>query len=161
MSDILSDIFKKEKPTTNKPSIENIQETITILKTIKMRGLEDKLTETQLTKLIDICFLKRDGREFLKAWAERRRKSKLSSTRTEFGGCSSSEEDEDIEVDFDKTIRLETKVGTLNEKIKCFKDFIKLKLEMVHDEESDNRLLRSNSPKRYAKKAEGRRDNFI
>jgi hypothetical protein len=82
MSDILSDIFKKEKPTTNKQSIENIQETMTILKTIKIRGLEDKLTETQLTKLIDICFLKRDGREFLKTWAERRRKSKLRSTRT-------------------------------------------------------------------------------
>ena len=34
-------------------------------------------------------------------------------------------------------------------------------LEMLHDEESDNRLLRNNSPKRYAKKAEGRRDSFI
>jgi hypothetical protein len=64
-------------------------------------------------------------------------------------------------LDFDKTICLETKVGTLNEKTKCFKDFLKLKLEMLHDEESDNRLLRNNSPKRYAKKAEGRRDNFI
>ena len=94
----------------------------------------------------------------MKTWAERRRKSKLSSTITEFGGCSSSEEDEDLEVDFDKTFRLETKVGTLNEKTKCF---LKLKLEMLHDEESDNRLLRNNSPKRYAKKAEGRRDNFI
>ena len=58
-------------------------------------------------------------------------------------------------MDFDKTIRLETKVGTLNEKTKCFKDFLKLKLEMLHDEESDNRLLRNNSPKRYAKRAEG------
>ena len=85
----------------------------------------------------------------------------MSSTRTEFGGCSSSEEDEGLEVDFDKTIRLETKVGTLNEKTKCFKNFLKLKLEMLHDEESDNRLLRNNSPKRYAKKAEGRRDSFI
>ena len=80
----------------------------------------------------------------MKTWAERRRKSKLSSTRTEFGGYRSSEEDKDLEVDFDKTIRLETKVGTLNENTKCFKDFLKLKLEMLHDEESDNRLLRNN-----------------
>ena len=57
--------------------------------------------------------------------------------------------------------RLGTKVGTLNEKTKCFKDFLKLKLEMLHDEESDNRLLRNNSPKRYSKKAEGKRDSFI
>ena len=93
MSDILSDILKKEKPRTNKESIENIQETLTILKTVKMRGLEDKLTENQLAKLIDVCFMKRDNREFLKVWAEKRRKSKLSSTRTEFGGSSDSEDD--------------------------------------------------------------------
>ena len=63
MSDILSDIFKKEKPRTNKESIENIQESLTILKTVKMRGLEDKLTENQLAKLIDVCLMKRDNKE--------------------------------------------------------------------------------------------------
>ena len=154
MYDILSDIFKKEKPRTNKESIENIQESLTILKTVKMRGLEDKLTENQLAKLIDVCLMKRDNREFLKVWAEKRRKSKLSSTRTEFGGSSDSEVDVDLEVDFDRTIKIKTEVGTLSEKRRCFKDFLKLKLEMLQDEEADNRLLRNDSPKKYSRKKE-------
>ena len=160
MSDILSDILKKEKPRTNKESIENIQETLTILKTVKMRGLEDKLTENQLAKLIDICFMKRDNREFLKVWTEKRRKSKLSSTRTEFGGSSDSEDDVELEVDFDCTIKIETEVGTLSEKRRCFKEFLKLKLEMLQDEEADNRLLRNDSPKRYSRKKEAEK-SFI
>ena len=161
MSDILSDILKKEKPRTKKESIENIQEILTILKTVKMRGLEDKLTENQLAKLIDVCFMKRDNREFLKVWAEKRRKSKLSSTRTEFGGSSDSEDDVELEVDFDRKVKIETEVGTLSEKRRCFKEFLKLKLEMLQDEEADNQLLRNDSPKRYSRKKEERKESFI
>ena len=126
-----------------------------------MRGLEDKLTENQLAKLIDVCFMKRDNREFLKVWAEKRRKSKLSSTRTEFGGSSDSEDDVELEVDFDRTIKIETEVGTLSEKRRCFKEFLKLKLEMLQDEEADNRLIRNGSPKRYSRKKEERKESFI
>ena len=96
--------------------MKNIQESLTILKTVKVGGLEDKLTENQLAKLIDVCLMKRDNREFLKVWAEKRRNSKLSSTRTEFGGSSDSEDDVELEVDFDRTIKIETEVGTLSEK---------------------------------------------
>ena len=35
-----------------------------------------------------------------------------------FGGSSESEDDVELEVDFDRTIKIETEVGTLSEKAK-------------------------------------------
>jgi len=106
VQDLLSRLFNKQKPVSYEESISNIMPALNGMKILKTKKLEKNVTDIQLEMIMTRCLLKSDQQEYFRDWAKERGTSILSSTFLET-------EDEDIPLDFDKTISDEIDCGTM------------------------------------------------
>ena len=154
IDDLLSDIVKKDTPKSTSESITNIQDCILCLNTIRSRDLTHRFTERHFELLLDATLMKRDQMEFRKEYAREKVEGMglLSSTR--LGDSDSSDE----EVDFDKSVKAETGLGSLDNRREFFTKYLKTKLVQLKDIEAS---VRTRGEKVEVKKSmQGKRVRF-
>merc|ERR1712055_499015 len=154
IDDLLSDIVKKDTPKSTSESITNIQDCILCLNTIRSRDLTHRFTERHFELLLDATLMKRDQMEFRKEYAREKVEGMglLSSKR--LGDSDSSDE----EVDFDKSVKAETGLGSLDNRREFFTKYLKTKLVQLKDIEAS---VRTRGEKVEVKKSiQGKRVRF-
>ena len=112
ISDLLSEIVKKETPTTAIQSIPLIQDSLIILGTIRKRKLGGKFNEQHLETIITHSLTFADQTEYRERYAREKYEGKLFSSTfmgTSGGGAAAggSDSDSDASIDWDKTMHVE------------------------------------------------------
>ena len=93
----------------------------------------EKVTETHLEKLIQVCLMNLDIKEMLKEFTMKKTKAKLSSTIFGIQSESSEETDDEELLDFNATIREESTIGNLESKKKFFFKYLKQKIVQIQE----------------------------
>ena len=138
IDDLLSEVLKKDTPKTIAQSIQNIQDILTVLKTIKKKKLGPKFTDRQYEMLIQKALMKKDQSEYRRDHAKSRSALALTSSTVLHG---SDDTDDDDEVNFDETLAEVVETTSLDSKRTFLTQFLKQKLIQLKELENSQRIL--------------------
>jgi hypothetical protein len=97
IDDLLSELMKKEMPSSASQSIANIQEALVVMKTIKKKKLSPKFTERHFEKILQVTLTRKDRDEFRSDHAKEKVENRMA-----YSTLLRVDEDEADEVDWDK-----------------------------------------------------------
>ena len=98
-----------------------------------------RFTERHFELLLDATLMKRDQMEFRKEYAREKVEGMGMLSSTRLGDSDSSDE----EVDFDKSVKAETGLGSLDNRREFFTKYLKTKLVQLKDIKVRKQMLRS------------------
>ena len=138
ISDLLSELIKKETPTTAIQSIPLIQDSLIILGTIRKRKLGAKFTEQHLEIIIKHSLTIADQTEYRERYAREKYEGKLFSstfmgTSGASGAAGGSDSDSDASIDWDKTMHEEIIESSLDNRRRFLTRFLHIKLVQLKD----------------------------
>ena len=148
VQDLLSRLFSKQKPSTYEESINNITSALNGMKILQKKKLERVITDIQLEQIMSKCLLSSDQSEFFREWAKEKGSSVLSSTFLEG-------DDEEVPLDFNKTISDEIDFGTMEVKREFLTRFlVRKQLELME-------ILASRRTRNYTRREVGSNTKFV
>ena len=148
VDDLLSELIRKEVPTTAAQSIANIQEGLVIMKTIRRKKLTPKFTERHFEMLIRVTLSKQDRNEFRREHAKEKVENRLAASST----LLDVEEDEEEEIDWNKTLAEEIEVTSLDSRREFLMKFWDRKLIQLKDMQTAERVLGTEKESRNVNK---------
>ena len=107
MDDLLCDLREWGPPTNPASSIQNIQEALAVLATIRRKKMGPKFQESDLEDILRNSLLRSDIREFRKAYAKEKLSSRHNTSKnssSKVGGDTDSDSDSDESIDWNQTI---------------------------------------------------------
>ena len=101
MDDLLCDLREWGPPSNSASSIQNIQESLAVLATIRRKKMGPKFQESDLEDILRNSLLRSDIREFRRAYAKEKLSSKHNSSKassSKLGGDSDSDSESDSDM---------------------------------------------------------------
>ena len=142
MDDLLCDLREWGPPSNSASSIQNIQESLAVLATIRRKKMGPKFQESDLEDILRNSLLRSDIREFRRAYAKEKLSSKHNSSKassSKLGGDSDSDSESDASIDWNQTILEEVEDTNMDARRKFLTKFLKIKLVQLQDTEKGDR----------------------
>ena len=140
LDDLLSDLRSWGPPTSSAASIQNIQEALAVLATIKRKKMGPKFMESDLEDILRNSLMRSDIREYRRAYAKEKVANRHNSSRHSSSKIDSdSDSDSDGSIDWNETIKTEVEDTNMDGRRRFLTKFLRIKLIQLQDTEKGDR----------------------
>ena len=149
LDDLLSDLRSWGPPSSPAASIQNIQEALAVLATIKRKKMGPKFMENDLEDILRNSLMRSDVREYRRAYAKEKITNKLNTTKHSSSRIDGdSDSDSDGSIDWNQTIKEEVEDTNMDGRRRFLTKFLRIKLIQLQDTEKGDRNRKETSENR-------------